>query len=243
MATRVTPPAWSLRSRQESRHGQPSVIADVATFINMQKHFILLLSLFLVFTAIPLVAAPPFTDLKVKSAKRGTSVDRSGSYSTSGYTQKVRSTDRIVTIEVEYRTLRDITESYEIQCFFIGRNPDGEKFVYDAYKFQSKVKDRIFLVEAKDLYGGTKTTTVSTTTEPISGTTSWGNSITGTLTTTLITESVEDGSKCLGWIVRLYYNGEFVRLKASTHELERLAEEKADDFSEIAQSLPKLEIP
>ena len=34
MATRVTLPAWSLRSRQEARHGQPSVIADVRKLYN-----------------------------------------------------------------------------------------------------------------------------------------------------------------------------------------------------------------
>lgn len=184
-----------------------------------------------------LVAATPFTDLKVRSAKRGTSVDRDGSYSTAGFRKEVRSTDRIVSIDVEYRTLRDITGLYEIQCFFIGRDPSGEKFVYDAYKFRSKEKDESFAVTAKDLYGGTKTTTVETTTEPITGTSSYGNRVSGTLTTTIFTKSVREGSKCLGWVVRLFYDGKFVRQQASVHDLDQLAKENSEELSAIAEKL------
>ena len=208
----------------------------------MNKPSLTLLTSFLILGNLQLFAGTPFTDLQVSSAKRGTSVDQSGSYSTADFTKKVRKTDRIRAVDIKYRTLRDITGHYEIQCFFVGRDPSGEKFIYDAYKFHSKEKDRSFIVTAKDLYGGTKTETVSTTTEPITGTTTWGAPVSGTLTTTIFTKSVRQGSNCLGWVVRLYYDGEFVRQQASTSELDQLAKDNAKELSAIVEKLPISEI-
>jgi hypothetical protein len=127
---------------------------------------------------------------------------------------------------------------HEIQCFFVGRDPSGQRFIYDAYRFNSKEKDRSFVVTAKDLYGGTKVTTVSTSTEPISGVTSGGIPVAGTLTTTIFTKSVRQGSNYLGWIVRIFYDGEFVRQQASATELDKLAADNAEKLSEIIEKLP-----
>jgi len=185
----------------------------------------------------------PFTTLDVKSAKRGTKVDRTGSYSTAGFSKEVRTTDRIVSIHVHYRALREIDKKYEIQCFFIAKDPSGEKFVYDAYKFISGEKEENFILEAKDLFGGTKTNTVSVSTDPFTGTSTWGNPVAGTITTTIYTQSVKQGSKCLGWIVRLFYDGKFVRQQASLSDLDQLARESQDEFSSIAESLEASSVP
>lgn len=186
--------------------------------------------------------APPFTTLEV-STSRGIDIDRSGSSVGDGYSRQVKKTDRKVAVEIKYRTLRDIDSAFEIQCFFIGRDAGidrsaGESFVYDAYRFRSKKKEATILATAKNLYGGTRIDEVSTTTGDASWNTSSGRRVNGVLTTTTHSTTRKSGARSQGWIVRLFYNGKLVQQKASLHELERFATEKADYLSSVAEGLP-----
>lgn len=217
------------------RHkGRTKTNAQKNTFSNL-KTKLLLVCFFCIFPLVLLEANPPFTTLDVRSATRGTKVDRSGSYSTSSFQKEVRTTDRVVSIKVHYKTFRDVDKKFEIQCFFIGRDPDGNRFVYDAYKFVSDKKEEEFILDAKDLFGSKKTTTVSSSVDSLGSA--------GTLKTIIYTKSVKQGSRCLGWIVRLYYDGQFVRTQTSAREMEDYADESSEELSSIAMSLDTSDIP
>src|SRR5437867_3162998 len=115
----------------------------------------------------------------------------------------------------ELRTLgKPVGEPYEVQCFFVAKDKSQARYIYDAIRFHSSAQLDEVNVFARDLFGGTKTTDISVSNNPISGTTSRGDYFYGTLTSTVVLTSTKPGSQVEGWIVRVVSGGQVVRFDA-----------------------------
>jgi len=154
------------------------------------------------------------------------------------YINKSRTTTGILAVNVKLRTLgAPLVEPYELQCFFIAKDKSQSRYIYDAIKFHSSAQFDEVNVFARDLFGGTKTTDISISKNPISGTTSWGEPYYGILTTTVLLTSTKPGSQVEGWIVRVLSRGQIVRFEASLSELRTFEASESALLDKVAKSI------
>ena len=73
--------------------------------------------------------------------------------------------------------------------------------------------------------------------DPISGTTSWGDTYHGTLTSMVVLTRTKPGSQVEGWIVRVLSGGQVVRFEASLSELRTFAERESALLDKVAKSI------
>ena len=86
------------------------------------------------------------------------------------------------------------------------------RYMYDAIKFNSSERFDEINVFARDLFGGTQATNTSISRQPISGTTSWGDTYHGTLIHEVVLTHTKPGSQGEGWIVRVLSRGKLYSL-------------------------------
>jgi hypothetical protein len=154
------------------------------------------------------------------------------------YMNKSQTTTGIIAVNVKLRTLgKPLVEPYEVQCFFTAKDKSQGRYIYDAVKFHSSAQFDEINVFARDLFGGTKTTDISVSKNPISGTTSWGDPYHGTLTSTVVLTSTKPGSQVEGWIVRVVSGGQVVRFDASLSELKAFAGWESALLDKVAKSI------
>jgi hypothetical protein len=154
------------------------------------------------------------------------------------YMNKSQTTTGILAVKIRLRTLgKPLIEPYEVQSFFIAKDKSNARYIYDAIKFHSSAQFDEINVFARDLFGGTKTTDISVSKNPISGTTSWGDTYYGTLTSTVVLTSTKPGSQVEGWIVRVVSGGQVVRFDASLSELKTFAGWESALLDRVAKSI------
>ena len=154
------------------------------------------------------------------------------------YINKSQTTTGILAVKIQLRTLgKPVGEPYEVQCFFVAKDKSQARYIYDAIRFHSSAQLDEVNVFARDLFGGTKTTDISVSNNPISGTTSRGDYFYGTLTSTVVLTSTKPGSQVEGWIVRVVSGGQVVRFDASLSELKTFAEWESALLDEVAKSI------
>jgi hypothetical protein len=154
------------------------------------------------------------------------------------YINKSQTTTGILAVNVKLRTIgKPLVEPYEVQCFFIAKDSSQARYIYDAIKFHSSTQFDEVNVFARDLFGGTNTTDISVSNNPISGTTSSGDTFYGTLTSTVLLTTTKPGSQVEGWIVRVLSRGELVRFDASLSELKTFAEQESPLLDKVAESI------
>ena len=117
--------------------------------------------------------------------------------------------------------------------FFIAKDKSKTRYIYDAVKFHSIAQFDEVNVVARDLFGGT--TTVDASTNPISGTTSHGDTFYGTLTS--VVSTTKPGSQVEGWIVRVLSGGRVVRFEASLSELKTFGGLESALLDKVANSI------
>ena len=154
------------------------------------------------------------------------------------YINQSQTTTGILAVKVQVRTVgKPLVEPYEVQSFFIAKDKSEARYIYDVIKFHSTAQFDEVNVFARDLFGGTKTVDISVSKDPISGTTSWGDSYHGTLTSTVMLSSTRPGSRVEGWIVRVLSRGQMVRFEASLSELKTFAERESALLDKAAKSI------
>ena len=154
------------------------------------------------------------------------------------YLNKAQTTTGILAVKVQLRTPgKRIVEPYEVQCFFIAKDKDQARYIYDAIKFHSTMQFDEVNVFGRDLFGGTKTVDISVGNYPISGVTSQGDYFHGTRTDTVVLTSTKPGSQVEGWIVRVLNGGQVVRFEASLSELKTFGESESGLLDKVAESI------
>jgi hypothetical protein len=181
-------------------------------------------------------------DLTAVSHNTGSFITESGSGVRSmgnvTYVNKSETTTGILAVNVKLRTVgAPLVEPYEVQSFFIAKDESQARYIYDAIKFHSSAQFDEINVFARDLFGGTKTTDISVSQNPISGITSHGDYFSGTLTSTVVLTGTKPGSQVEGWIVRVLSRGQLVRFDASLSELKTFAERESPLLDKVAESI------
>lgn len=179
--------------------------------------------------------------LHAVSLTRGNAISRSSSarsIGTATFTNNSADTTRIAAVRVQLRSFRQPVAPYEIQCFFTAKDPSKQRYIYDAVKAPSSAIFDEIDIFGRDLFGGSTSVDQATATDRITGTTSEGDPVSGTLKTTVTLTTTVPGAKLEGWIVRVISGGRVVRLDASLQELKTFAERESALLDGIATQLP-----
>jgi hypothetical protein len=171
---------------------------------------------------------PQVPTLTAVSLRRGNVIDqKSGAQSIGGvnYSSFSRSTNRVVAVKVRLSSFSKPKEPYEVQCFFIAKEPSQGRYIYDTKKMISSQQSEEFDVYARELFGGSQSVQSASSTRSSGGSFGGGNAT--RVTTTNRMASSSSGSKSEGWIVRVLSGGKVVRMEASLQELKSFAEKES----------------
>jgi hypothetical protein len=181
---------------------------------------------------------PHFT---ATSLQRGNSISRSSSARYVGgvsTTSTSKDTSRIAAVKVVLRSFSPPKSPYEVQCFFVAKDFVKTRYIFDAQRVPSSVVFDEINIFGRDLFGGSQTIDQAKSTTPITRTTQYGDTVSGTLTTTVRLTTTTPGSTLEGWIVRVISGGKVVRMDASLQELKTFAERESVLLDSVATQVP-----
>lgn len=171
-------------------------------------------------------AAQQVPFVSATTVQRGTVV--SDKYSTTdwGFARQDEVSHNVAHVRVELQTFQKLTSPYEVQCFFVARDPDGNRIVYDVVKKVSGTQSDVLDFFARPLFTSSetkmsRTRDVDLTTGERITLTEWG-------------KAVKVGSTLEGWIVRVVNRGHIVAVEASLSELKQLGKTAVADLNRIA---------
>jgi hypothetical protein len=175
--------------------------------------------------------------LVVASVQRGSTVNRETVVRTIGsstFAQYSEATKRVAAVKVQLRSFSVPAEPYEVQCFFVAKGPDRQRYVYDAVKTTSKLQYDEINIFSRDLFGGSVSFQKTTSGGSYFGVDANGLQQEGALTTSQSELATKPGSKIEGWIVRVLSGGKVIRTEASLHELKEFASKSGAELDGIA---------
>jgi len=206
----------------------------------MKSHLRTLL-LTIVAASLPAEAQQPqVPTLTAISLQRGNAISRSSSARYVGgvsSTTVSKDTSRIAAVKVTLRSFSAPKTPYEVQCFFCAKSFTKTRYIFDAKKVLSSALFDEINIFGRDLFGGAQTIAKASASQPITGTTQYGEEVSGTLETTVRLTTTTSGSTIEGWIVRVISEGKVVRMDASLQELKVLAERESALLDGVAAQI------
>lgn len=172
--------------------------------------------------------AAPFVNFTAGNLKTGNRIERDqgATVAEEGVgTYASKTTMRILAVEARLRAFSKPALPFEVQCFFIAKDSNKNLYVYDYAHGSTQELVHQFSFSSRDLFGGFKSTSVSTMPD-VPGT--------GLGSVTVISTETRPGSSVVGWIVRLRYGDKSVKTEASLQELKTFAERESSLLDSVA---------
>lgn len=176
---------------------------------------------------------PP--SLTVSQLQHGRVTSRYPSGDALSGTSNTKETTRISAIRVQLSAFSKPEHPYEVQCFFVAKDPARRRYIYDAQRFLSDGIRANFPVYGRDLFGGSETVTQIARYVTITELDAKEQKlVTKTVPVNDTQTTKTAGSKHEGWVVRVLSEGKVVRLAASLAQLQAFAEKEAALLDKVA---------
>lgn len=192
----------------------------------MQTLLCLTLGLSLV-CALSAQEAVPIPVLTARTSVASSKSVRSSVGANTTQSQAVRSTGVSVNVSF-YQPPR---KPYEIQCFFVAKNEGTkERYIFESLKQQAQGRAATAEFVSSPLMGTSTQTTAIPFSGRFDGVDTAGNYVSGKVTGATVSSNTASGSKMEGWIVRVVYQGQVLRIESNQPQLIDIAKGSAEAF-------------